>query len=136
MNIFKPTISQINFLDTLIDSLSDENEEQTIYVLTFFKLLMDNVFKAKPTLNEKDMIIKDIIESSPKNTNISLAKIETEYNKTAKLKGLNPIKKSSIHNIIRNKLHYRFKKISIKTENLLNNDYTRKTFYFLKIFLR
>ena len=79
MNIIKPTNNEIVFLDNLIDSISDKNEDENIYVLPFFKLLMDNVFKTKPTLDEKDIIIKDIIESSSKNSNISLAKIETEY---------------------------------------------------------
>ena len=135
-NIIKTTNEENIFLKNIIESIDIQIDDRQIYVLPFFKLLLDNVKKVEPILNERVLIIKEIIESSPKNMSISLSKITSEYYKIAEKKGIPSIKKSSIHNILRNKLFYRFRKIPVKTNKLINVDNIRKTFYFIKILIR
>ena len=135
-NVLKPNKEELDFLETQINTYRERNDNDKIYVLPFFKLLMDNVRKIVPKKDDKALIIENIIEASRKNGNISLSKIEEEYQKVAKLKNIKPIKKSSIHSIIRNKLFYSFKKISVKTNKLIENNFIKKSYFFLKILLR
>ena len=98
-------------------------------VLPFFKQLIDNIAIIKPKLSQRELIIKNILDSSPKNTNISLKKIESQFEGIAKSKKIKTIKKSTIHYIIRNILKYRYRKLTIKTNKLLDNNYIKFCFF-------
>ena len=106
--------------------------EDVIMVLPFFKELMDNVVKIKPTLNERDILIQSLIKSSPKNQNISTEKITTEFNSIAEKEGFKKIRKSTMHTIFRKKLHLFFRKKTIKNKNLITNNFIKYSFFLLK----
>ena len=113
-----------------------QNEDKTTFVLPFFKTIIDNVTKIKPNLNERDLILKTIIETFPNNQNISLQKITKKFNDIAENKGLLKIKKSTIHKIMRKKLLMRFRKKTVKNQKLISFNYIKYSFFFIKIFVR
>ena len=84
--------------------------------------MINNIQKPEIHLDERDILIENIIEKFPKNENISLAKITEEFKKVADAKNINQIKKSTINSIMKNKLLYRFRKTSIKTDILLKSN--------------
>ena len=73
-NVLKPNKEELDFLETQINTYRERNDNDKIYVLPFFKLLMDNVRKIVPKKDDKALIIENIIEASPKNGNISYQK--------------------------------------------------------------
>lgn len=134
-NCMKLSNDEINKLELIFKSLP-QNEDKTIFVLPFFKAIMDNVAKIKPNLNERDLILKTIIETFPNNQNISLQKITKKFNDIAENKGLLKIKKSTIHKIMRKKLLMRFRKKTVKNQKLISFNYIKYSFFFIKIFVR
>ena len=75
-NKIKPDSDEFSFLNDLIKSLNDKNNNDEILVLPFFKLLLENIKIIEPQLDERALIIRDIINSWPKDSTISLSKIE------------------------------------------------------------
>lgn len=66
---------------------------------------MDNVQLSEIKLNDRAIIIKNIVENSPKNLFL-LSKIVSEFEIIAKSKNIKPTKKRMIHYILRNVLSY------------------------------
>lgn len=54
---------------------------------------MNNIKKIDPILDYGSTIINTIIKSFPKNNNIILSKIDSEFKKIASLKQINQLKK-------------------------------------------
>jgi len=135
-NFIKPNNDEIIYLDNLLNKQIVDDKDDTILVLPFFKLLIENIKKPEQHLDDKDILIQSIIENSSKNKHISLAKITEEFKNVAETKNIKPIKKSSINLIMKNKLLYRFRKTSIKTDKLLKKQYIKYSFFFLKILLK
>jgi len=108
-NSMKPDFNDISLLRNIISNHNSENENK-IFVLPEFKLIMDNVVKAEPILSERDALIKSIIFNSNINENISVKKVTEKYNTLAESKGLKKLHKSSIHIIMRKKLFLNFKR--------------------------
>ena len=64
----------------------------------------------------------------PKSQNISIQKITEKFNEIANSHYLQKIKKSTMHSIMRKRLHMHFKKLTVKNDKLLRMDY--KNFHF------
>ena len=135
-NIVKPQENEINFLDNEIKSLLVESEPKNVYVLPFFASLMDNIKIISPKLNDRALKIQEIIQKWPRNTNISIRRITEEYNNYALSNNKNTIQKSLVHEIMKNLLKYKYKKISVKTDKLISKNSIKLSFYFLKVLLR
>lgn len=135
-NEIKPSKEELEYLDSIIEKLSKKSNEPQFYVLPFFKDLMDNVRQLQPKKDERANLIEQIIQNLEKDSNISLQKIENEYQKIALLKGIKPIKKSTIHKILKNVLGYRYRKTSVKNNKLLEQYSIKYCFFFLKIIWR
>lgn len=135
-NCIKPTKMEVNKLNEIISNQKFFEENDNIFVLPSFKFLMENVKKASPILDERDLIIKDIINSFPKDKNISVQKVTNKYNSIAESKGIKKLGKSMIHLIMRKKLQLHFKLKTIKNKKLIESDFIRYTFFFLKVFNR
>ena len=97
---------------------------------------MDNVFKTQPILEKRDLVIKSIINSSFKNQNISVKKVQEKYNSKAESFELKKISLGLTHTIMRKKLLLKFRKKTVKSKKLIESDYIKYTFFFLKIFCR
>ena len=70
---------------SFIKSIIQENkfiDKDQIFVLPFFKTLMEHVEKNKITLNKRDNAIKQIIKCLPKSQNISIQKITEKFKNT------------------------------------------------------
>ena len=135
-NLMKPNNDEIMYLKDILASSVAENKQDEILVLPFFKMLIDNIKKPEIYLDQRAQIIKNIVDNSSKNSNLSLAKITEEFSRVAKLQNIKPIKKSTIHYILRNVLSYRFRKISVKTNKLEKKEYIKFSFFFIKIFMK
>ena len=65
------------------------------------------------------------------------SKTDTDkYNEMANSYDLPKIKKSTMHSIMRKRLHMHFKKITVKNDKLLRMDYIKFSFFFIKIISR
>lgn len=129
-NEINPSKEELEYLDSIIEKLSKKSNEPQFYVLPFFKDLMDNVPQLQPKKDERANLIEQIIQNLEKDSNISLQKIENEYQKIALLKGIKPIKKSTIHKILKNVLGYRYRKTSVKNNKLLEQYSIKYCFFF------
>lgn len=94
---------------------------------------MEKAIKAKPFLNKRDIFIRDLIQSSPKNQNISINKVMERFNNIAESKHLSKLKKSNIHKIMRNILKLHFKKKVIKNKKLITPNYIKFSCFFIKV---
>lgn len=135
-NSMKPTQNEIVLLNDIICKNNNQKNEQQIFILPIFKSIMENVHKIKPILSQRDIIIRDIINSSTKDRNISIKKITNKFNEIAKEKGLSEIRKSTMHFIMRKKLKYHFCKKTIKNDKIVSNDFIKFSFFFIKVILR
>lgn len=135
-NRIKPSELDKKFLLNIINEINISDDNDKLFVLPFFKLLMEQVSKNQPTLDKRDLFIKSIINTFPNNENISIKKIAEKYNSLAEAHGLNKIGTSSIHTIMRKKLLLRFKKKSIKSKKLIEKNFIKFIFFYLKIFCR
>lgn len=134
-NLMKPSNQEMMIFNN-ISIQFEKKREDVIMVLPFFKELMENVVKVKPSFNKRDILIQTLIKSSPKNHNISIEKITNEFNSIAEKKGLKKIGKSTMHTIFRKKFHLVFKKKTIKNKNLITKNFIKYSFFFIKIVAR
>ena len=111
-------------------------EKDNLKVRPFFKDFMNLVKETKPILDRRDIIIKNLIMSIPKNYNISIRKITAKFNEIAEKEKLKKINKSTMQKIFRKKLLMNFRKRTIKNEKLLSSNFIRFSFFFIKVFFR
>ena len=79
---------------------------------------MNNVYKVKPSFDSNAKIIDDIMKTKVgKETNLSLTKITEDYKKMAIERNIKHLQKSSVYNILRNILGYKYKKQLLKLKN-------------------
>ena len=134
-NIMKLDSEEFSFIKSIIQENKFIDKDQ-IFVLPFFKTLMEHVEKNKITLNKRDNAIKSIIKSLPKSQNISIEKITEKFNNTAESNSLLKIKKSTVHTIMRKRLNLHFKKITVRNGKLLKINFLKFSFFFIKIISR
>ncbi len=136
-NLMKPNDDDILFFRNNITQYNLNENQSNFYVLPFFNMLMNNVYKVKPSLDYNAKIIDNIMKSKVgKETNLSLSKITEEYKRIANVKNIKPLQKSSVHKILRNILGYKYRKTTVKTSKLIANESIKFTIFFLKIILR
>ena len=63
----KSNTDEILYLDNLLNSQIDDDNNDIVCVLPLFKLLIDNIQKPEIHLDERDILIENIIEKFPKN---------------------------------------------------------------------
>jgi len=134
-NLMKPSNQEMTNFKNISIQFGIKRED-VIMVLPFFKELMENVVKIKQSLNKRDILIQTLINSSPKNHNISIEKITNEFNSIAEKEGLKKIGKSTMHSIFRKKLHLLFRKKTIKNKKLITKNFIKYSFFFIKIVAR
>ena len=130
-NIMKLDSEEFSFIKSIIQENKFIDKDQ-IFVLPFFKTLMEHVEKNKITLNKRDNAIKSIIKSLPKSQNISIEKITEQFNNTVESNSLLKIKKSTVHTIMRKRLNLHFKKITVRNGKLLKINFLKFSFFFYK----
>ena len=136
-NSIKPNFFEYEILSKQLLKLSDtSNSNNIVYISTELRDILTNTIKVIPKMNEKDLLIKNIIDSYSNTGHISIRKIKEEYNKNAEKKGLKPISTTQIYRIIKNKLCLSYRKTMIKNSKLISNIYIKFGYYFLKVFLR
>ena len=135
-NKIKYDENELSFLDNYIISFTASQSPNIIKVLPFFKELMDNCIPLKRNLSERAKTVDKIIKDLKDPCQISLKKITSEYQKYCEKNKVKIINKTSIFNILKNELNYRYRKTTLKTNKLLTNQYIEHSFYFLKIFIR
>ena len=133
-NIMKLDANELAFIHKII--LDNKNENDDIFVLPFFKTLMENAQKNNLALDDRDIVINTLIKSLPKSQSISIQKVTEKFNEIANSYDLPKIKKSTMHSIMRKRLHMHFKKITVKNDKLLRMDYIKFSFFFIKIISR
>lgn len=106
----KPTKTEFENLKKHFLFFNLDKKNNNIYVFPFFKDLMDNVQKVQPLLDKRDLLIKGIIQSLPKDENISIEKITEKYNDQMTAKGFRKISKSLVHLILKKRLFLHLKK--------------------------
>ena len=57
-NDMKPTEIEVKYLDSLIDKFSLNNNESKLYVLPFFKIIIDNLKKNEPKKIKMQLLLK------------------------------------------------------------------------------
>ena len=135
-NIFKHSREEMDYLGGIIKDGKNKKESNKLFVLPFFKDIMDNVLKTQPDLDKRDLLIKSIVHTSIKNENISVKKVPERYNSIAELNGLKKMSLSLVHMIMRKKLLMKFRKKTVKSKKLEELVYIKYIFFFLKIFCR
>lgn len=136
-NDFKPKEEEFIFLNNFITTKREElnqndNENNMINILPIFR---EAIFKLKelPLMNNPIYKnIENILLERNLNCNISISKIKEIYKKKYGL----TLSRTKIHRIIRNKLHFSFKKTILKPRNLENNTYKKMSFLFIKCMIR
>ena len=134
-NIMKLNDCEFDFINKIIIDNKIMNKD-LIFVLPFFKTLMENAQKNYLVLNDRDIVIQTLIKSLPKSQNISIQKVTEKFNEIANSHYLQKIKKSTMHSIMRKRLHMHFKKLTVKNDKLLRMDYIKFSFFFIKIISR
>ena len=91
-NLMKPNDDDILFFRNYISQYNLNESQSNFYVLPFFNMLMNNVYKVKPCLDYNAKIIDNIMKSKVgKETNLSLSKITEEYKRIANVKNIKPL---------------------------------------------
>ena len=124
------------FLDTLINSIENSVEISPIYVLPFFKELVECIIPCERKLDERANAINKIILENQKLSQISVNKVTEKYNEYAFINHKKALQKSSIYNIMTKELDYRYIKTTIKSSKLLSNEYIKYCFFFIKAIIR
>ena len=127
---------ELCFLDGYINSFNKSGHISYIEVLPFFKELMEYVVPLKQNISERAKIINDIINNYQDPSKISLNNITDEYKKYCQNNNIKPIQRTTIYNILKNELHYSYRKTTIKTNKIISKDYIKYSLFFLKIFIR
>lgn len=135
-SLMKPTSEEKKILESLITKSPINSNDNEIYVLPFFKILMDKIEKIKPKKDIKTKIIEQILKERIKKEHISLKKIKEEFDKKASIINIKSIQKSSIHNIMKKILGYKYLKTTIKNSKLTESNYIKESFFFIKVILR
>lgn len=137
LNSIKPNDSDVEILNTIIQNkkskltdLKDYKEE--IDLKSNFKSAFFDFKSGIKKINEKMLVINNIIITGKKRENISLRKICKEYKK---ITGIS-IAKSSVHNIMRNKLNFRFLKTVPKTNKINTTSSKIRFFLFMKVVIK
>lgn len=135
-NTMKPSFEEKQILDSLIIQPITNSNDKEMFVLPFFKILLDNIEIITPKKDIKAQIIEEIVKERNNGELISLKRIKEEFDKKASIRNIKSIQKSSIHNILKNTLGYKFLKTTVKNSKLAEKNYIRDSFFFLKIILR
>ena len=131
-NSMKLNKEEILFLENLINSFDNSLIISPIYVLPFFKELVGCIIPCKCNLSKRANVINQIIMENQKYSQISVNKVTQKYNEYASINNQKTLQKSSIYNIMKKELHYRYIKTTIKSSKLLSNEYIKYCFFLLK----
>ena len=137
LNSIKPNDSDLEILNNFIQNKkseikNSENFKDEIDIKSNFKSAFLNFKPGIKKMNEKMIIINNIIITCKKRENITLKKICKEYEK---ITGIS-IAKSSVHNIIKNKLNFRFLKTVPKTNKINSTSSKIRFFLFIKVVIK
>ena len=135
-NSMKPNKDEILFLTSLINSYKETKNKKLLFVLPFFKDLIDNIIPIPNKISNRAQVIKDIVLKLGETNHISLNRIANSYNEYATNNNQKIIHKTTIYNILKNELKFRYKKTTVKTYKLLTDEYKKYCFFFLKILIR
>lgn len=135
-SIMKPSLEEKQILDSLIAKPIDNSTGEEMFVLPFFKILLENIKIITPKKDIKAQIIEEILKERNIGEIISLKKIKQEFDKKASIRNIKLIQKTSIYNIMKNTLGYKFLKTTVKNSKLAEKNSIRDSFFFLKIILR
>lgn len=136
-NNFKPSKDEVNYIEQYIKEkrnliIAESSEKNFIFVCPLFKYGVLNLQKIPFIKDQSCKNIEHILNERDKNSNISLSKIREIYQQKYK----ENISRSKIYRIIRNKLHYSFKKIVLKPKKLERDIYKKMKFLFIKCIIR
>ena len=132
----KPSLEEKQVLDSLITKPIDNSTVKEMFVLPFFKILLENIKIITPKKDINAQIVEEILAERNNGDEISLKKIKQEFDKKASIRNIKLIQKSSINNIMKNILGYKFLKTTVKNSKLAEQNSIRDSFFFLKIILR
>ena len=124
-NSIKLNEEEMIFLETLINSIENSVAISPIYVLPFFKELVECIIPCESKLSERANVINKIILENRKLSQISVNKVTEKYNEYAFINNKKALQKSSIYNIITKELDYRYTKTTKKSSKLLSNEYIK-----------
>ena len=135
-NKMKPNNDEINLLKESINSIEElkglETNPISIKIPLVYANFFDNMVKKPLILNQKELEIKNIIDTHNNIKSLSCSKISNIYNELYH----NSISKKTVHRILTKKLNYSFRKTSIKNSKLLSTESMKQTFFVLKVILR
>ena len=135
-NKLKPKTQYLIKMEQKIASINSIQQNKyfpkNILIRKIYKDYLDFMKPIIPSLDQRDINIKQIIDNSNKSMNLSTRKIKDEYEKLYKEK----ISHTTVSNILKKHLNYHFVKCSVKTDKLLNKESIRQTFFYLFIFLK
>lgn len=136
-NSIKPSAIELNLLQDHINKINlFHSDGNIISVLPFFSFIMDNVQKVNVIVDNKALLIQNIINQNREVGHISIRKITEKYNNICEDQNLNKISKSQTHRIVRKVLNYSYRKTKIKNNKLLNDNSLVYSYFFLKVFIR
>lgn len=136
-NSLKPNQIEINKLKSTIKNFSrNDEEENIIFIKENVKLVMLNIKRNEPKIDNKAKLIEEIIQENSSEGHISIRKITSKYNEICLIKGLKNISKTQVHRIVKNVLLLSYRKTIAKNIKLLNSEFIKYGYFFLKIFLR
>jgi len=136
-NLIKPSDFEYDFLSKAIDEIKKHNSEnEQISVLPFFSIIIDNLQKVEKKIDNKDLLIENIIKGNNNGTHLSIRKITEKFNNICGNYNLNKISKTQVHRIVKKNLRYSYRKTKIKTNKLIDKNSIMHSYFFLKIFLR
>ena len=137
-NILKPTDKEVLLLHQISDEIKNEkiysnNKENLITIkYEYYEKLCDINPKIKNESSEIINFIRNILENSKNREGLSCRKLAELYGKTFKKK----IGKSTIHNILRKKLNYRYLKTCFKNRRIESDVNKMHCFFFIKSFIK
>ena len=137
-NTIKPTLDEISLLQKISNDIYSKkfflnSEESLIQIKSDYAVKLFNYYpRNENKTNEVEDFIINIIQSNLNRESISCRKLSTLFEKTFHKK----IGKSTIHNILRKRLNYRYLKTTIKTRRIETQKNKIYCFFFIKAFIK
>lgn len=121
-----------NYIIQLKNNLNLNNQLEELEILPEYLNAINDFIPGIQIKNEKYKIIDDIIKNTKKRESLTLKKI---CNKYKKIRGIN-ISKSSVYNILKNKLNYKYLRTCPKTNKIKENTSIIRSFIFIKTVIK
>lgn len=136
LNSFKPTQNEINFFSkykqTLLEKISNSNDDDYFNIDPQYKKALLDFSLGIYCYNKDLFLLENIINNYKKRERLTIKKLKIKFNKQSSIKK----SKTTIYNLVKNKLGYSFLKTCPKTKIIEKNSSIIRGFIFITTFIK